>query len=209
MPEEVVETKDAGTSTGSETPSLSTTPTPDSPPEVSGSQESAKAAPEVSDGAPAEVNPEAITLKTGKDSPFEDADVKGLTEFATENKLDQKTADAMLQYNEKMVGQFAARAQERAERQVDAWIDTASKDEEIGGTKFEESKQLAYKVNQRFGTPELRAFLDEGAGNHPEIFRLFVRIGRAMQDDTRESGMPVIPKKEVPLAQKLYGGTSG
>lgn len=197
---EVVAENQAGTS-----PSLSTNP--------DASEQSETKSESVNDGVKMETPPDTqapaeLKLKLGKDSPFQDGDLSLFTEFAKENKFDQKTAESMLTYTEGLVGRINARRQAEQEQTMEGWIDAASKDQEVGGAKFDESKQLAYKVNQRFGTPELRDFLDQGIGNHPEIFKFFVRVGRAMQDDTRESGM-AIPKKEVPFAQQLYGGSSG
>ena len=43
----------------------------------------------------------------------------------------------------------------------------------------------ARRAIERFGTPALRQLLNEtGLGNHPEMVRLAVRVGRALAEDS-------------------------
>jgi hypothetical protein len=42
---------------------------------------------------------------------------------------------------------------------------------------------------QQFGTPELKAALEQtGMGNHPELVRLFAKVGKAMGEDSLVAG---------------------
>jgi hypothetical protein len=69
------------------------------------------------------------------------------------------------------------------------WSDAAAADREIGGPAFAENVAAARTALDKFGTPELRdALTATGMGNHPELVRAFVRIGKAMGDGQFVSG---------------------
>ncbi|PIO96214.1 hypothetical protein CJ014_26615 [Pleomorphomonas carboxyditropha] len=69
------------------------------------------------------------------------------------------------------------------------WVNSARKDAEIGGARWDASVATAQGALARFGTPGLRAFLTEsGGGNHPEVIRFMARVGNAIAEDRPESG---------------------
>lgn len=69
------------------------------------------------------------------------------------------------------------------------WVNSARKDGEIGGPRWDASVATAQGALARFGTPGLKAFLTEsGGGNHPEVIRFMARVGNAIADDRPESG---------------------
>jgi hypothetical protein len=88
------------------------------------------------------------------------------------------------------------------------WADTAKKDSEIGGDKWDKNVEVAQRALNTFGTPELKAALNlYGLGNHPELIRLMVRMGNAMREDSI-----VLPGSQVgggkkSTAEILYGDT--
>lgn len=91
----------------------------------------------------------------------------------------------------KLASTFAAHRASEAQRQhdayaqqVDDWGKAARDDKEYGGTAFDENVKLAQKAIGAYGTPELKALLNDGFGNHPELIRVFVRVGKAMQEDS-------------------------
>lgn len=92
----------------------------------------------------------------------------------------QKLADLALKRTE------AAQSQQ-AEMLVKArseWADTAKSDKEFGGDTLDANLGIARKALDTFGTPELKALLNEsGLGNHPEVIRVFYRAGKAISTD--------------------------
>lgn len=65
------------------------------------------------------------------------------------------------------------------------WLTAAKADKEIGGAAFEANSLLAKKAMVRFGGESLQKWLQEtGLGNHLELVRAFVRIGKAMSEDS-------------------------
>ena len=89
-----------------------------------------------------------------------------------------------------------------------AWADAAAADPEIGGARFEESKALAAKAFDRLGlAPEgpFRTLLKEsGLGNHPDMIRAMVKMGRAIGEDGFERGEA--GKADTPIWDRVYGG---
>lgn len=76
-------------------------------------------------------------------------------------------------------------SQEAWKSETAAWAESAKTDKEYGGAKFDESLKTALKAADRFASPELRKLLDTSRlGNHPEVLRLFVQVGRAMAEDS-------------------------
>lgn len=88
-----------------------------------------------------------------------------------------------------------------------AWADEAAADPEIGGAKFDESKALAAKAFDRLGFAsdgKFRTFLKEsGLGNHPEMIRAMVKMGRAIGEDGFDRGEA--GKADVPIWDRVYG----
>jgi len=92
---------------------------------------------------------------------------------------------------QKLVDFQAKQAQASSESQVDAfnqlmndWQDKSKNDKEFGGDKFEESVKVARSAVENFGTPELKQLLEEhGVGNHPEVIRFMVKVGKLTAED--------------------------
>jgi hypothetical protein len=90
-----------------------------------------------------------------------------------------------------LVDLYAGDVQAGGQRQVDAfnqlmddWRTQASTDKEFGGDKFNESVKIARSAVDKFGTPELKQLLeDHGVGNHPEVIRFMVRVGKLTRED--------------------------
>lgn len=77
---------------------------------------------------------------------------------------------------------------EQQAQKVEGWLQSAMKDPEIGGARFDESVSIAKKALDAFGTPELKAALDDtGLGNHPDVIRLLANIGKRISEDRTAS----------------------
>ena len=108
---------------------------------------------------------------------------------------------------QKLVDQFANDTKVQAEaanaamvKQHDAWVESCKGDTEFGGQKFDESIKHAQSFIAKYGTPELKQFLNTtGAGSHPELVRAFVRAGKAMAEDVIVQGKSEAPAKSPAL----------
>jgi len=104
----------------------------------------------------------------------------GLTNEAAQKLVDMRIAEVNAQEStavEKLVAQHTE------------WLDATKADGEIGGANLDTSVKHAQSAIARFGSPELKSFLDlSGAGSHPELVRAFARIGKAMAEDVIVTG---------------------
>lgn len=124
---------------------------------------------------------------------------------AGELKLDQEGAQKLASLGAGMFQKWET-AQADAIKAVKAeWADATKADKEIGGADFDKNLGVAKSALEKFGTPELKSFLDEtGLGNHPEINRLFWKVGNQISDDTLVAGQPA-PTANLTREQRLYG----
>lgn len=120
--------------------------------------------------------------------------------------------DAAQKLYDRDAGRSAAMEAAARERLLEAsrttWVESLKADKEIGGEKFAENAEIAKRAVERFGTPALKQILnDTGLGNHPELVRTFVKVGRLIAPDTiHPTGQPAGNKPSV--AQRLYGSTA-
>ena len=88
---------------------------------------------------------------------------------------------------DKFIEANAAGASQRQQdwaKTVSDWGEQAQNDPDMGGAKWEGTKTAALSVITRFGTPELKTYLEaSGAGNHPEVIRLMAKVGAMIGED--------------------------
>lgn len=112
-----------------------------------------------------------------------DAEVIGqFSDIAKELNLSQEAAQKLV---ETMGPKIAERQMAQVEMVRNEWAQQAQADKEYGGEKLQENLAVAKKALDSFGTPELRALLNEsGLGNNPEVIRFMFRAGKAISEDT-------------------------
>lgn len=103
---------------------------------------------------------------------------------------------------QKLVDLYAGKLGELVRRQIEtqiaaaqdrqkAWVAEVKNDPELGGSRFGAARAAAQTALTRFGTPELRRSLDElGVSNSPQLFRFFVRVGRAISEESWAGSRP-------------------
>lgn len=98
--------------------------------------------------------------------------------------------------SQKFIDLYATKMQEVEQGKLDTfnqlrqdWVKQAKSDPEYGGDKFDENIGAAKAALDKFGTPELSKLLDDfGVGDHPEMIRFMVSVGRLTQEDTPGAG---------------------
>lgn len=126
--------------------------------------------------------PETYEFKAPDGHHFDDAVIAQFSEVAKELNLPQDKAQLVL---DKMAPALAERQAAAMETVSKEWAEASRADKEFGGDKFDESLATARQGLEKFATPELQKLLtDTSLGNHPEVLRLFTRIGKALGEDT-------------------------
>lgn len=193
MPEETTQTPEATqtvTTETTQTPAADTqTQTTDPAPAVTeqtllnqGEQQAAEAAAQVPESY------EAFTDAQG--NPVSNDDFKGFTEAAKSVGLSQENAQKMFTA---MYGEADNYVRRRTQEFAARWAEQSKADPEFGGANFNQNMGQIAAAYRQFATPELKQLLDaSGLGNHPEVMRLFYRVGKALSQDTgvRAQGAP-------------------
>lgn len=116
-----------------------------------------------------------------------------LRELGLSNEQANKLASTFAEYR---VSE-SQRQSDAYAQQVEDWGKAARDDKEYGGAAFETNVAAAQTAIGKFGTPELKALLADGLGNHPELIRFCVRVGKAIGEDggvdTSKSATPRDP----------------
>lgn len=137
------------------------------------------------DGAPAEYSEFKVP-----DGLEVDADaLKDFTPVMQELKATQEQAQAAVDIASKMVEKtLKSQADAWADRVAD-WTKTAEEDKEIGGKDYDKHILLARSAMRQIGGRPLVLALEEtGVGNHPELIRVFYRLGLAIGEDNLDFG---------------------
>lgn len=170
-------------------------------PEQAGSPEPApKEAAAQDEGAP-----EAYAdFEGGDGKAIPAASLGGFTEVAKELGLSQAKAQKLVSALRPTVDGYINQSAEKYGRE---WAEQVKADKELGGADFDKKLAVAVSAYKNFSTPELQKMLEATRlGNHPEVIRMFYRIGTAMSQDTgvAGSGAPVSKRRIYPNSNMNY-----
>jgi hypothetical protein len=88
---------------------------------------------------------------------------------------------------------------------VEGWAETASKDPEIGGVKWDGTVRDGKRAIAALGTPALREYLEaSGGGNHPEFIRFAAKVGAMIKEDIPAAGGAGGSGRPVEAAHRLF-----
>ncbi len=112
-------------------------------------------------------------------------EITRLESEAKEKGLSQDEFAALMENDNARISEFVENRKEAFLSQVKTWGEQAMNDPEFGGDNFVASSENAKRAIDKFGGESLKQILNEtGYGNHPEIFKAFAKIGKAMSDDS-------------------------
>ena len=161
-------------------------------------QNNEKPDPEKPEGAP-----EKYEFKAGKGVELDQEALKGFEPLARELNLTNEQAQKMVDlYGEKLLPQIQKQQTEAWQKTTEQWAADVKADKEIGGDKLVSSLSVAQRALDQFGTPELKEYLNAtGLGNHPELVKAFVKIGKSMSEDGMVTGSKTTTQS---VAQRMY-----
>ena len=98
--------------------------------------------------------------------------------------LNQEQAQELVDFQAKQIQAGATSQVDAFNQLMDGWREQSKNDSEFGGDKFDENVAIAQAAVSKFGTPELKQLLEEhGVGNHPEVIRFMVKVGKLTAED--------------------------
>ncbi|MBS0857949.1 peptidase [Providencia rettgeri] len=134
------------------------------------------------DKKPVSAAPEKYEFTAGKDQELDKEAVAAFEPIARELGLSNEQAQKIVDvYGSTIMPQLIKQQTDAWQKQVTDWAETVQADKELSSV---ESIGNAQKAMEQFGTPELKEYLNEtGLGNHPELIRIFSKIGKSMSED--------------------------
>ena len=130
--------------------------------------------------------PEAYEDFTVPDGVELDTTVLGkFKDVAKELNLPQGAAQKVADLGVELAQSWVEKAQSDFAELTASWVEEAKADKEIGGDALPQNLAVAKKAVDTYGTPALAALLEQyKLGDHPEIIRVFSKVGRTISEDT-------------------------
>lgn len=133
--------------------------------------------------------PEKYEFKAPDGFVVDEALAGEFTPVLQDLKLTQEQADKLVAFAPRLISQSVDAAVSKTLDSIGysgakEWANTAKADKEFGGDKLTENLGVIKTARDQFASPELRKLLsDTPLGNHPEMLRLFYRVGKAISAD--------------------------
>jgi hypothetical protein len=89
------------------------------------------------------------------------------------------------------------------------WRAKTEADKELGGAAYEQNVGIAKTALKKFGGDAVLDVLEKtGLGNHPEIIRTFLKVGKAMADDSVATNSSTAPKGPPDFTSALFAAAN-
>lgn len=147
--------------------------------------------------------PEKYEFTAGEGVELDTEALKDFEPVARDLNLTNEQAQKLVDAYPKILAGVQQRQAEAWQKQTEGWAETVKADKEIGGDKLTANLSAAQRALDQFGTPELKEYLNAtGLGNHPDLVKTFVKIGKAMSEDGMVDGSN---QGQRSAAEVLYG----
>ncbi|MEG6190984.1 peptidase [Enterobacter kobei] len=148
--------------------------------------------------------PEKYEFKPAEGQELDTAALEQFEPIARELNLSNEQAQKMVDlYGTKILPMVQQQQAEAWQKTTEQWAADVKADKEIGGDKLTANLSVAQRALDQFGTPELKEYLEgTGLGNHPELVKAFIKIGKAMSEDGMVDGSN---QGQRSAAEVLYG----
>lgn len=147
--------------------------------------------------------PEAYQFKAAEGVDLDTDALKDFEPVARELNLTNEQAQKLVDAYPKILAGVQQRQADAWQATTEQWAADVKADKEFGGDKLTGNLSAAQRALDQFGTPELKEYLNTtGLGNHPDLVKTFIKIGKAMSEDGMVSGKETGQRS---AAEVLYG----
>ncbi|HEB8489490.1 TPA: peptidase [Klebsiella pneumoniae] len=147
--------------------------------------------------------PEKYEFQAGEGVELDAEALKDFEPVARELNLTNEQAQKLVDAYPKILAGVQQRQADAWQAQTEEWAATVKADKDIGGDKLTANLGVAQRALDTFGTPELKEYLNgTGLGNHPELVKAFIKVGKAMSEDGMVTGKE---SGQRSAAEVLYG----
>lgn len=144
-----------------------------------------------------------LTSKTGQLAE----DANDFQEIFKKAGLTKRQAQAMYDAYNLKGNDIAEQFKQAIAQKTESDMKAVQQDQELGGANFKNTRMYIGKAMDKFGSPELRAKLQQaGFGNDPDFVRFVARVGKAFSNDEFIGGHGTNGKAEdsVARAKRMY-----
>lgn len=132
-------------------------------------------------GNPGDEVPEVYSFNPPEGLSIDETLIDAFSDVSKTLGLSQDKAQTVI---DKMAPAIAERQREQIEAIRQEWVEATRADREFGGRGLNENLGVAKRAFDTYATPAFRTLLDEtGLGNHPEVIRMFYRVGKTISED--------------------------
>ncbi|MBT1907227.1 peptidase [Enterobacter kobei] len=148
--------------------------------------------------------PEKYEFKPAEGQELDTAALEQFEPIARELNLSNEQAQKMVDlYGTKILPMVQQQQAEAWQKTTEQWAADVKADKEIGGDKLTANLSAAQRAMDLFGSHALKEYLEgTGLGNHPELVKTFIKIGKAMSEDGMVDGSN---QGQRSAAEVLYG----
>lgn len=147
--------------------------------------------------------PEKYEFQAGEGVELDAEALKDFEPVARDLNLTNEQAQKLVDAYPKILAGVQQRQADAWQATTEQWAADVKADKEIGGEKLTANLSAAQRALDQFGTPDLKEYLNTtGLGNHPDLVKTFVKIGKSMSEDGMVTGKE---HGQRSAAEVLYG----
>lgn len=147
--------------------------------------------------------PEKYEFQAGEGVELDSEALKDFEPVARDLNLTNEQAQKLVDAYPKILAGVQQRQADAWQATTEQWAADVKADKEIGGEKLTANLSAAQRALDQFGTPDLKEYLNTtGLGNHPDLVKTFVKIGKSMSEDGMVTGKE---HGQRSAAEVLYG----
>jgi hypothetical protein len=164
--------------------------------------------------APVSAAPEKYDFKAPEGQQLDTAQLEAFTplfkELGFSQDVAQKLVDKSFEIQKSTATAFDKEVQDSITKQNAEWVKASREDKEFGGADFEKNSKIADRAFSLFANPELKQLMKEsGFDRHPEVVRLFWKIGQKLGESAAPMGNGMSPNVSKTTTQTLYPSMQG
>lgn len=157
------------------------------------------------DGEGADGPPEKYEFTAPEGMELDQQALERFEPFARKLGLNQATAQELVDLHAEVVAGVTQAQMDAHAEMVTNWAREAKDDPEFGGEAFTENVRVAQTTVARFGGDALKKLLNEtGLGNHPELIRFFLNVGKNISEDGHVTGDDASHQRTKSPAEVFY-----
>lgn len=135
--------------------------------------------------------------------------LESFTNYAKSMNMTQQQAQEAIDMHTSIINQMIQENVSAVQAEQKEWIKATQNDSEYGGAKLKENLAMGRRALETYGSPELTKLLNQtGLGNHPEVNRLFINIGKTLSEDNSLVDGVLRTSDDKSLESRMYPNES-